>query len=150
MFEDNLPGAPFALRQDSTSGLLEFYDSGRTRWVSADRVNIEYSVNHGNIRADQWMKIQNIYSVSNGFLVRRNAIITCLAVRCRDDADATFFVQKNGGTAVTSISLSSETYKITEGLDLVLNKGDWLQALAQVDSGGVDYPILSLELAWIS
>ncbi len=136
------------IKQDA-NGLLFQYDAGRSKWLSATRELITYSRNHVNLRHDQWLRVSGIPSNNNGHMVRRNAVITSLAARCGNVADCALQVRRNSNPAILStLTLSSEQSKVDDGLDIALTAGDWLQVFLQVSSGGVNYPILTLEIAW--
>ncbi len=147
MLNDNLPGISVPLKKDP-NGLLLLYDTGRSKWVSAARESIEYGIHHAHVNMDRYMRVGGVYSNVNGYLVRRAATLTSLAVRCKAAVNATFLVRKNGGTAVTSVALTGEVSKIVDNLDFSLTAGDWLQVFLQIDSGSVGYPIVFIEIAW--
>ena len=136
------------IKQDA-NGLLFQYDAGRSKWVSAARNIATFSRNHRNLSNDQWLRYADIASVQQGYMVRRNAVITSVACRCTIAADCSFVIRRNDNPAdLTSIGLSSEVSKVVDGLDIEVNAGDWLQVLLQVSSGNVDYPIVTIETAW--
>lgn len=124
------------------------YDNSRSRWLSTVRNFLDFSISHTGLDADMYMRFGDVVTSINGYLVKRNATITCITARCGNVANVTFSVRKNGGSPAVSMSLVGEVYKISDNVNVDLDAGDWLQVLMQVDSGVVDYPIVSLEIAW--
>jgi hypothetical protein len=147
MFQDNYQGFPVSFR-GNTTGVLMVYDNSRSRWLSTVRNFLDFSISHTGLDADMYMRFGDVVTSINGYLVKRNATITCITARCGNVANVTFSVRKNGGSPAVSMSLVGEVYKISDNVNVDLDAGDWLQVLMQVDSGVVDYPIVSLEIAW--
>ena len=137
------------LKQDS-NGLLQFYDVSRSRWLSVTRYNICFGLDHNNIEADRWFNMTGtVGSNTSGYRVPRDCIITCITVQAQNDADCVIVVRKNDNTStITSITLLSETGKTLDDLDVELDADDWVQLFLQITSGNVDYPEVTIELAW--
>lgn len=137
------------LKQDA-NGLLQFYDVSRSRWLSVTRHNILFGIDHKNIVDDRWFKmVGNVVSNASGYRVPRNCIVTCISVQSQNSSDCNIRVRKNDSDSnITSVTLSSESGKTSDSLNIELSQNDWVQLLLQVTSGNVDYPEVVLELAW--
>jgi len=137
--------------QQDSNGILLFYDNSRSKYISVSREEFSFGIRHRNITGTRWLAAtSNLITNVSGYKIPRNASITAITVQTQNSAaGCTFDIFRNGvAVSLTSISLSSETSKIIDNLDLDLNQGDWLQCQLTVTSGTVDYPMILLEIAW--
>ena len=137
------------LKQDA-NGLLQLYDASRSRWLSVARNNIYFGLDHKDIISNRWFNmVGTVGSNTSGYRVPRNCIITCITVQAQNDASCDIIVRKNDSdTEITSVTLSSESGKTSDGLDIEISADDRIQLFLQITSGNIDYPEVVIELAW--
>jgi len=137
------------LKQD-VNGLLQFYDASRSRWLSVSRQTIGFGLDHKNISDNRWFNmIGTVGSNTSGYRVPRDCIITCITVQTQNNSNCDIIVRKNDDTSeITSITLSAESGKTSDDLDVELDANDYIQLFLQITSGNIDYPEVIIELAW--
>ena len=133
-------------------GILYYYDMSRSLFTSTDRQTIDFAINHSNISIKKWMEVDSrITSNNNSNLIKRKSIITCISVRAKKKvSDCIFKIRKDQlGSNIETITLKNQSYNIKENLSVPLSPNDILVSLLEVNSGKVDYPILSIEYTWV-
>ena len=150
MLRDTIvPQASQGLKQ-SPNGIMLFYDTSRSKWVSIARETFAFGIDHKNISNNRWLRIVG-GSTSNttGYKIPRNGIITSITVQTDSTSTCSFKIKKNGNpTDICSIDLTNENSKTIDDLDIDLDLGDWLQAFVEILSSSVNYPEILLEIAW--
>lgn len=149
MLRDIAPPLP-KIKQD-VNGILLFYDNSRSKFLSISREVLTFGIDHNNINNSRWMMTTGtVNSNIVGYKIPRNATITSLTIQTKNlVTNCSFDILKNNLPSVeTSISLTNESSKSIDNIDIPLNTNDWIQAILNITSGSVDYPILSIELAW--
>lgn len=134
-------------------GILYYYDSSRDKWLSTHKEVVLFNINHRNLSTDRWMAIGKTPSNISGYKVPRNGTITAITVQTKCCSGNSIFkikkVEKNNmSTDLCSASLSGGSGMIVDDLNKDVNEGDWLQSLMIINSGSVNYPVLSLEISW--
>jgi len=131
-------------------GIVYYYDSIRNKWLSASREVILFNINHKNLSNDRWMAIGEMPSNISGYKLPRNGTITAITVQTNSpSANGVFKIRKNNmSTDLCSASLFNEPGKVVDNLNINIDEGDWLQSLMSVNSGNVNYPVVSLEISW--
>jgi len=138
------------LRFDPTSGLVKTKDPTRSnKELSVTRELLHFG-RRGRNQSSQWLRIQaSIVSSTTGVRMIRDATITGLSVQCSNSVNADFFVRKNSQPANLIIaSLNGSKGSEWDGLNVDLDKGDYVQVYMKVNSGRVSNPVLILELAY--
>ncbi len=151
MLRDTIPGSSQQFKQDPTTGVLLFYDQSRSMFISANRETFQYGIDHKNINRSMWMKVSgNVNTLTNGIIIPRNGLITCVSVSTQNVTTNCIFRIRSSitGADIITISLSGSTFEIDDSLSVNINKDDYLRVYADVISGQIDYPILNLEIAW--
>jgi hypothetical protein len=142
------PGTPLIQNVD---GILMFEDSTRNKVLSVTRENLSFGIDHRNISGKRWLKTSgNVVSSLVGYKIPRDATITSITIETQNIVtDARFNIRKNNSISnihTTNLLLESEI--IEDNLNYNINKGDYLQLYLWVVSGNVDYPVVTVELAW--
>ena len=131
------------------NGTIYYYDSSRDKWLSAPREVVLFNINHRNLSTDRWMAIDKIPSNISGYKVPRKGTITAITVQTKTNANSIFKIRKNNiSTDLCSVSLFNKSGKIIDSLNVDVDEKDWLQSLMTVNSGNVNYPVVSLEISW--
>lgn len=132
------------------SGIIYFYDSSRSKWVSSIRENLNFGLNYKNISLDRWMKmVGSSYSNTTGYKIPRPAVITAATVQTKLDADCKINIRRNGNSSnLYSLVLNNEKSKSANFLNIDINVNDFIQAHLEVVSGSVYYPQFWVELCW--
>lgn len=146
-------GSPtgISLTQNS-DGIILFGDTTRGgKVLSVTRENISFGVNHRNISGKRWLKTTgSVVSTSTGYKIPRDAVITSITIETENIVtDARFNIRRNSLTSnihTSTLQIASEI--IEDNLNYNINKGDYLQLFLWVVSGNVDFPVISIELAW--
>lgn len=147
MLRDTIVGKDSNLKQEN--GVLYYYDVLRGKWVGVFRETYSFTHNRDNIPVNIWLRIrEKIPSNIIGYNIQRDSVITTVSARGRNPLNATFRFRRNGDpTNIVSLTLTNETSKIQNSLNINLDAGDYIQCYMEVNSGDVDYPIADIELA---
>jgi len=133
----------------TSDGILLFYDTNRTKWLSTSREVFSFGIDHRNITSERYMETVGVITSSTGIRIPRNASITSIAVQTSNVATGVFRIRKNDVvTDIATLSLTSEQGKTQDNLSLDIDKDDWIQVLASPGAGQIDFPVLTLEIAW--
>ncbi len=142
---------PINIKQDS-NGILLFYDNSRSKYISSTRPIFTFGIDHRNITDNRWMLLTGrIPSNNTGYKIPRKAIITSITVQTENlvpNCSFNIMINDSASNPLT-ISLVNEVSKVVDNLNTPLSQGDWIQILLLVNSGNVDFPIFTLELAWV-
>ncbi len=151
MLRDNTQPLSIPMKQDS-NGILLFLDSSRTKYLSTTREIFTFGINHSNLNSTMWlMATGRTRTISTGYKIPRNATITSVTVQTVNSVvNASFNILRNNVTVptLTTLTLLNQTSDSVDNLDKDIDKDDWLQCRLVPVSGNVDYPIITLELAW--
>jgi hypothetical protein len=136
-------------RQNSV-GIMEFYDSTRNTFVSLARETVSFGIGHRGIVTSRYLYAAGkVQTKTTGYRLQRNAIITSLAVQTSNDASGTFTIRRNdSNTSLYDLTLFNEKGKSIDGLNILIDKDDWLQIYLNNVTIGIDFPVINLELAW--
>ena len=151
MLRDTIPGSSQRFKQDPVTGILLFYDQSRSTYISTDRETYRFGIGHVNINRPRWMILTGGgNTLTNGNLVPRNGVITCLSVSTKNTTtDCVFKIRSLiAGPDITSISLLGTSSNVIDNLAININQNDRIRVFADVISGKLDYPELSVEIAW--
>jgi hypothetical protein len=134
----------------NSDGILLFFDQSRTKWISTSRQIIEFGINHKNISTDRWlMTAGGVYTTSTGYKVPRNGTIMSTSIQSTANATCSFLVKRNNNvTTLHTLSLTAQTGKSDDNLDINVNENDWLQVLLSINTGVISYPVLLIEIGW--
>jgi hypothetical protein len=119
--------------------------------LSVARENLTFGVDHKNVSGKRWLKTTgNVVSSITGYKIPRDATITAITIETQNIViDGRFNIRTNGSnTNIHTTQLSSEIEKIEDNLNYNINKGDYVQVFLWVVSGDVDYPVVTIEMAW--
>ncbi len=142
---------PIPKFKQDINGILLFYDNSRSKYLSTSREPLTFGIDHKSINKNRWMMATATVNTNVvGYKIPRNATITSLTVQTQNNViNCSFYIMKNNTTAIqTSIPLNNETSKSLDNLNIDIDANDWIQSILIVNSGQVDYPVLSIELAW--
>lgn len=137
--------------KQTANGILLFYDNSRSRFLSIVRESYTFGLDQKNISHTRWLNVvSKIRSNLTGYKIPRNALITTVSVQCESVADnCRFFIQRNDvPTNLANIPLTSQSGDVIENVNVELTGHDFLQVKLSVLSGTVDYPLLTVEVAW--
>ena len=134
-----------SLLRQTSNGIWFGYDTGRSKWLSAFREKIYFSVNHKNVGNSRWMTFETIPSNLGGYSALRDATITSLKLYNSTTTIASVKIYKNF-TEIYTVSLSTESSKTIDDINIDINENEGIQV--EIVSGSLDYPIVSVELAW--
>ena len=150
MLRDNIQPLSIPMKQDA-NGILLFLDRSRSKYLSTSREAFSFGINHKNLNATMWlMTTGGVRSISTGYKIPRNATITSVTVQTTNTVtNASFQILRNNTTVppLTTLTLLGQVSASVDNLDINIDKDDWLQCRL-VPVGGVDYPMVVLELAW--
>lgn len=130
-------------------GVSYLYDETRSKWLSTARIVFNFGIDHRNLNTDIWMRMDgSIPSNNGGYKISRNATIVSATVQTNNTTSGSFVIRRNGTTVdLATLTLIGEESKVTDILDVDLDEEDYLQALMQ-PVAKIDYPMLTVELAW--
>ena len=153
MLRDTISGSRGSslFRQDPVTGVLLFYDNSRSMYISTDRETFKFGIDHRTLSNSMWMKMTGgVNTLTNGYLVSRNAVITCLSVTTQTvSSNCIFRVKSNiSNPDITSIPLIGVSSNTIDNLSININQGDYLRVYADVISGKIDFPEMLIEIAW--
>jgi len=153
MLRDTISGSKGSslFRQDPVTGVLLFYDNSRSMYISADRETFKFGIDHRTLYNSMWMKITGgVNSLTNGYLISRNAIITCLSISTQNsDTNCIFRVKSNvSNPDITSIPLVGSSSNTIDNLSININSGDYLRVYADIISDKIEFPEMLIEIAW--
>jgi len=153
MLRDTIPGnkggSTQQFKYDPVTGLLLFYDQIRIMYLSVDRESFKFGIDHRNISSPMWMSNDAGNSLVNSYLIPRNGLITRVTVSTQNLSNCIFRIRSLvSGPDLTTISLTGQSSKTNDNLSINLIPGNYLRILADVTSGNIDFPILSIEVAW--
>ena len=150
MLRDTIPGSSQRFKQDPITGVLLFYDQSRNMYVSANRETYRFGLDHINIKHPRWMEILSGNTLVNGDVLPRDGIITCLSVSTQNtNTNCVFRIRSLiAGPDITTITLSGTSSNVVDSLAININKNNKLRVFADVISDSIDYPELSVEIAW--
>lgn len=148
MLRDNVVDTE-RLNQNS-DGILIFYDRSRSVWISISREVISFGIDHRNISSSRWMQMSGkVLSNTSGYKIPRDGIITSISIQSQNNTTCDFRIRKNGNTSnLHTTSLTNQSGKSDDNLNININSDDWLQVLLDINNGDIDYPVLSIEVAW--
>ncbi len=131
-------------------GLLYFSDSTRNRWLSVSRSNAMYGLDSKGINCNCWLKMSgNNYSLSSGYKMIRNSMITGISIQTKEDARCDFHLMKNGDPSIIhSVGLNLQHDLIEDNLSIDIDRGDWIQIKLVVNALTVSYPEVFIEYCW--
>lgn len=132
------------------NGIIYFYDDTKNKWLSVAKEPFIFGIDNRNVVGDRWLAT-SVEVPSNIISVRmpRNGSITTVTAQTQNNSDCNFYIRRNGNvTNLYNLSLSTESGKTIEGLDVEINKDDYLQVLLSVNSGNVDFPHFFIEINW--
>jgi len=136
----------------SNNGIAYTLDPSRSDLpVSINRQDIYFNNDHKNISTTRWLNvIGGIPSNQNGYLIKRNSLITAISINAKNTvSDASFFIYDlNTMTLIHTENISGTSTKIVDNLNYQLNTGDRLSVQLQVNSNTVDYPEFNIEYAY--
>ncbi len=153
MLRDTISGSRGSqqFKQDPVTGILLFYDNSRSMYVSTTRENFEFGIDHRNVSAPQWMLLTGGgNSLTNGYPISRNGLITCISVSTQNVSTNCIFRLRSSiaGPDITSIPLVGSSFNTIDNLSLPINQGTYLRVLADVVLGNIDFPEITIEIAW--
>lgn len=134
-----------SLLRQTSSGVWVGYDTNRSKWLSAFREKIFFSTNHKNVGNSRWMAFENIPSNLGGYSTLRDATITSLKLYNSATTIASVKIYKNFSEIYT-VSLSTESSKTIDDINIDVDENEGIQV--EIVSGSLDYPVVSIELAW--
>ena len=141
-------------RLKQINNILYLYDTTINKWISVEKRGITYSINHTNASTDRWMRFTEIPSNNNGFLIARDAIINSISISSKNITSGTFEIYRYNSTdglvLLDSKSLSTNDQSINLDLDIEVDSGNIIKVhFKAISPNKVDYPIVSLEIAWL-
>jgi hypothetical protein len=132
-------------------GIVQCYDVERDKLLSIDRETFTFGIDHMNVVGKRWLKlIGSVKSNISGYKMQRNATITSMTVQSKNTViEARINIRVNNlSSNVYTAALSSQNELINNDLNIDINKGDYLQAFMSVLVGNIDYPVVTVEVAW--
>ena len=134
----------------TTDGLLVFYDASRSMNISITRQNISFGINHKSISSDRFLYATgSTQTYSTGYRIYRNGVVTAMSIQSSNNASATISLRKNNlTTSLYDLQLNSESGKSVDNLNVLLSENDWLQVYIHNITLAINYPIVTLEMAW--
>lgn len=135
----------------NVNGILYFEDTTRGKVLSVARENLTFGINHRDVSGKRWLKTTgNVVSSITGYKVPRDATITAITIETQNVVvDGRFNIRTNSSASnIHTTQLLSVSEKIEDNLNYNINKGDYVQVFLWVVSGDVDYPVVTIEMAW--
>lgn len=132
----------------TSDGILLVYDISRSKWISIDRSNFYFGF-QGAVTHRLWLDvIGNTPSIQSSYRLIRDTVITGVSVNSKNNTTSDIRIMKNTSTLVYEFSLSSEAGKSIDNLNVNLDKDDVIQVLIYNVTGAINYPVVSVEVAW--
>lgn len=135
----------------NSQGIVLFRDSSRNKDLSIDRETFSFGIDHRNITGKRWMKlIGSVIASTSGYKVPRDATITSMTVQSQNNIiQGRFNIRKNNSaTNVYTGIITSNNEFINNNLNIDINGGDYIQLFMSILSGNVDFPVVTIEIAW--
>jgi len=135
----------------TNNGIIQFYDYTRDKLLSVNRETMSFGIDHRNITGKRWLRVNDkINTYVSGYKIIRNATITAISIHTQNIVDeARFSIRLNNSTTnIHTSSISASQDIIEDNLNYNINKDDFLQLFMSVLSGDVDFPIVTVEIAW--
>ena len=139
----NVAGGAVTFRDD----VLYIYDDTRTKFLSVDRQHV--LAHKKGAAKNIYLRVgDGIASSQTGIRMIRNATIVGLAAQTDTSETWTLEVRKNGAAAViASLAITAAQGDQDTTIDVNVDQGDELQFYANVPSGNVQSPVVTVQLA---
>ena len=83
MLRDNIINKTIVL-----NGITYFYDTIKLKWLSIDKYQINFGINHKNINTNRWMALSGIYSNNIVYKNLTNGTITAVVFQAKSDTSS--------------------------------------------------------------
>lgn len=137
-------------RFKTKESILYFFDQSRTKWITPFRETVMFGISRNSITDIMWMQlIPTTYSNNNGYQIIRSSIITSISIRTKNICTCHFNLQRNNdGINLFNLSIENVDHIIYDGLNIDLNKDDWLQISIDPNGQEISYPEVVVEYAF--
>jgi len=122
-------------------------DPFRNKTLSVDRIYANFCINSKNISSIRKFSYNSIISSLNTFTLIDNYTLISFLYNSSNQSNADIKIIKNNINIVFLNTLVSEKTKFDDTLNIDFVSNDYISVILDVNSGHVDYPILSLEFA---
>ena len=125
-----------------SGGITYVYDTTRSKWLSINRYQADFSINHRNIKSNRWMAVASgIYSNNVGYRTPEKGTIVTVTLQAKNNTSAEFEIFEDNSVILT-VQLFNESEK-TVSTDVDFVGGSSLKCFLK-PSGDVDYPLVIL------
>lgn len=125
------------------NGVVWVYDSTRSKWLSIDRVGLEFGAQRSN---GTYLNASGGNTSGYGGILRDGTIIGVMARAAAGHLTKTFEIRANG-VMISTFSLVAGVYR-NAVLNVDFNSGDWLGVWSSTAGLRVDMVSVILEIAW--
>jgi len=129
--------------------VLSFYDGGRDKQLSVDRMYSSFSLQRRNVKPIRWLSSNGVLSNVSGFNLLHEAVITGVYFRSEDVSVGIFEINEVMNATVNNVfnlSINSEKTKLESDLNINVQK-DWRLEVKLI-SGEFSFPVVSVKTAW--
>lgn len=134
--------------QRIVNGVSYSYDAVRKKWLSVDKYDIFYSINHKNISASRWLVTGNgIYSNNIGLKIFNKGTIIMATLQLRNPSSCKFVVKDGYSSTILSLELNNECDKMIE-TNIDFEESVSLGCFLVIENNKVDFPFIALRYAF--
>ena len=133
------------------NGNLYYHDASRSKYLSVNRATFIFGIDNKNIFGERYMSVEGkVRAMVTGIKLPRNGTIISLTAQSQNNTVSSFHIRKNNlDTNITTLQVSGTNGDVIDNLNVDVEKKDWLQAFLSVDDDDtINYPILTVEIAW--
>jgi len=148
MLRDNIRTINLSINNE---GIVQCYDITRNKILSVDREIFTFGIDHRDVVGKRWMRITGGVKASTiGYKIPRDATITTMTIQTKNTVtESRFNIRVNNSASnIYTATMSSNNELIIGDLNIDINQGDFLQLFLAVLIGNVDFPVLTMEVAW--
>lgn len=127
------------------NGVPYMADPLRGKLLSVTRATQSFGY-YGPNQSDRYLRLSEVTTSGNGYMMMRDATITGLATRSRSNANYQLEIRKNDQPSPLYMLNANAGNGIADTLDIDLDAGDFVQIY--LNGSAVDHPLAFLELAW--
>lgn len=135
-------------KQKIVDGITYYFDTYKSKWLSVNKYNVSYGINHKNISCSRWLSVNNgVYSNNIGFRASRLSTIITLIPQSKNQSTCEFNVIR-AGDVIVSAALDNESYRIFNS-DVDFDEMESLGCFLEITNGyKIDFPCMILECAY--
>ena len=129
-----------------SAGYVYFYDKTRSKWLSVEKYQIDFSINHRNVSSNRWLALSTgIYSNNVGWFIERQGTIINITFQSKKLTTCEAEIISNGNPVVAVQLNNQKSKSVNVNVDFVSDSV--LQGFLKPNLK-IDYPLVKLTYAF--